>query len=403
MEQKSKLYLNFLVRPSSKDKPWENKGASYRAAVDGSEGDALTKQTMLKHLDDALMTDWGTCLLNLSSNMYGETYYAAAALVIYQAFAPTNKIKVFHQLVQGGETVFGLQQSFLHFLSPNNCVAVDQPQPTQGATVKAWPQVNEFLFPKCLMLHPKGLPALYTLLRDSFISQELRKLCQQPIQDWLKDTMKVQSGLKTVGVWIRSKASNDLGDAVNNLTQDHYQHILTILANKGIQQVVLLGDDAPYSVPASKKAAAEMVAPVEIIAKGYGFQVVNLVNYFRKEPFISWAQQAQGFGGSMACQLLVCDQLKTMFNLRCLIGKKSGGLDGPSMIGVQQIFFEIGAASASRMGFTAFIDPFWSQVPLEENRRATKTPITILEKEAYFYPWEAEAFGNLIDLAFPPQ
>src|SRR5947209_16413186 len=152
MEQKSKLYQNLLVRPSSKTNPWENNGAGYRQAITASQGEDRTKQTMLKHLDDALSIDWGTCVLNLTSNMYGETYYAAAALAIYQSFAPNNKYIISHQLMPGGETVFGLQQSFLQYLSPGNYMAVgDKPLSTQGATVTAWPQVNEFLFPKCLL------------------------------------------------------------------------------------------------------------------------------------------------------------------------------------------------------------------------------------------------------------
>lgn len=424
MDPQLQLYRKFIPAPDfSGGKPWSLD--SITQTVENSKADESTKKEVVKRFTDLERFNWVSTSFStfLTPDMFGETYWAAAALAMYNNrtfnysgvkidFNPNP-----HNLQQL-PAVTTLQRNLLNSINPY-WEKEGQNQKDSG-NVTGWSHVNEFLLPLYLVTSQQKNPSLelHNCLRGAFHlpplgsqeTTELQKICEAVLQDWLK-SKGIKSGLTTVCVWVRAKLDpSNMGDAVNNLTQDHYQNILEILKSwtgqggQRVEQIILLGDQ-----PDLKEDKLYSETPYDIATSSQYFgkkgpvQVVDLLQYFRNDEFkkIVGLPGVEKLGGSMACQMLVCDILRREYGLQCLIGKKSGGMDGPTMIGIRQIFFEEDGASDSRMGFTALIDPLWIQVPLVKREQSSQS-ITIHSRN-FFRPQEKQRFLEALELGIRPK
>ncbi|GAC1401745.1 MAG: hypothetical protein NVSMB49_16780 [Ktedonobacteraceae bacterium] len=416
------LYDNFIPAPDFSRSPWSVH--IIEQSVTNSQVAPRVKVKLIKHLKDVEKLDWENVTFSalLTPDMFGETAWAVAAMAMcHSRMLRHGGVNIeFNENPHDEEQVpplVALQRAILGSIIPN----WEKKGKVQGsankAQVQGWSSVNEVLLPLYLRTSKAKFGPLvefHNCMRGAFglpVGEErtpLQDACEKDLLQWLEGK-GIKQNQTTVCVWVRSKPDlNNTGDAVNNLTQEHFQTILRILKEwKGLDdqqvgQIILLGDQPDLKSKLYSHSPYTIATSASYFRKEGAVHVVDLLDYFRDPRFKAIVDGLEGqFGGSMACQMLVCDLLKREYGLQCLIGKKSGGMDGPSMIGIRQIFFEEDGASDSRMGFTALLDPVWIQVPLV--RRKDNSQQGTINHNNFFLPEEEQRFRAALEQGIKPR
>jgi hypothetical protein len=417
MNNRLPLYYKFISAPDFSSSRWSMN--IIKEIVTKSLEDEGAKESLLKLLQDAERLDWAKVTFSayLTPDMFGETAWAVAAMAMY--FSRKNQyggVKIDFNPNPRNEKqlppLVTLQRDILASINP--AWEKEGAGQKSAGSIQGWSRVNEVLLP--LYLHTSNetspLVEFHNCMRSAFglpalgndkMQTPLQTACEGNLRQWLA-SKGIKRDLTTVCIWVRSKLDpNNMGDAVNNLTQEHFQTILKLLkkweglGGQQVEQIILLGDQPDLKSKLYSDSPYNIATSASYFDKKGEVPVIDLLHYLKDETFKKIVAGIEGkWGGSMACQMLVCDLLRRDFGLQCLIGKKSGGMDGPSMISIRQIFFEEDGASDSRMGFTALLDPVWIQVPLVK-REETPQKVSIHENN-FFFPQEEQRFLEALEL-----
>jgi hypothetical protein len=165
-------------------------------------------------------------------------------------------------------------------------------------------------------------------------------------------------------IWIRN-ANKEVN---KNISEGRIQELVDLMEQAGIEEILLLGDLPPetYKTPNTS------------------LKVYNQLLSFWGQ---GWFKAICG-KNTFACQVALLHLLYRYHGLTCLVGNRSGGMDGASLSGIPQLFLDSfddetkdpnpAIAMTRRMGMMAQAVPFWFQVPM---RTWATRPFTTKEQK----------------------
>jgi len=277
---------------------------------------------------------------------FAETYYVFAALVLK---SDNFKTVLVHD--KENPLIHRNQYNLLSQIDPY--IQVVPSTTNKGYSIRNFneevfcPSLVSFDNP--LLVHKKMFSSLAKTIKidkvTGIIYPELMKLFPPDKQETSK-----------AALWLRITNRDTQRDmSVKELLQ-----LVNILKAANINEILLLGD------------MFEQMDSIEGTIRSKGITVYRLLR-LRNQP---WFQELDA-ENSIGYQVITYVRLFTKHGMRFICGNMSGGMDGITMCGVPQIFFEYCAnmetAITSRMGLTSAFSPLWAQVPIPQENVADFT------------------------------
>jgi hypothetical protein len=166
------------------------------------------------------------------------------------------------------------------------------------------------------------------------------------------ETVLGPSPPRRAAIWVRHAPEQP----ERNLAAARICEIMRVLQQQGIYEVLLLG--GPVPPPAGpyentpEEAALGLNPPITLYTQ--------LLNVWSQDAFKA---MCAGGSSSYACQIALLHVLYRRYGMVCLIGNRSGAMDGASLSGIPQIYLQAGEEPPEAVPDGASC--YWHAVPAE--------------------------------------
>jgi hypothetical protein len=286
--------------------------------------------------------------VKISGSEFGETYHVAGAMLMTPLLAEGNGY--YNHLVSaadGATPITNAQKTFFNYINYSTLVGT---KISAGAEVSKADCTEKFIAPAftndagtAKKRAQKGFFSAFAGGTD--LLDKRRELTEFLNGTYNLPIPPAQINPKAI-IWIRN-----IGGQRRNMTKKVLEQVIATLSANAtpINEIIFVGD-------------TDVVLPTP----GQNQTFYDLIGFFSNAAFtpISGRGGAIDADFSFATQLLMFWLLQQEFNLKVIIGMKSGAMDGPAMIGIPTFFFDedTGAAGPTRMAQLATAIPNMERV-----------------------------------------